>query len=288
MKIGYHISKTNLEKSIKDANEAQANAIQLFISSPKVWAVCNLKQNEIKELLEYKKTNYLVIHGKYLYNFCRTNENQTKSLIRELEEADKLMSDVVIHQGKNLSELKLTNEEACKVYVDNIKKILKETDNLVNKPKIILENSARQGSEIGYSLEELSYIWNLFDNNNKQRLGICIDLCHIFVAGELDIRKKEDVKLFFKEFEKLIGLKHLLVFHLNDSSIKYNGHNDHHQDMKAGYITNTKLGGNIEGLQIIVKKATKLNIPMILETPADNVSYLDQIIFIKELTKTRQ
>jgi endonuclease IV len=72
MKIGYHISKTNLEKSIKDANESQANAIQLFISSPKVWAVGNLKQNEIKELLEYKKTNYLVIHGKYLYNFCRT------------------------------------------------------------------------------------------------------------------------------------------------------------------------------------------------------------------------
>jgi apurinic endonuclease APN1 len=281
MLVGYHISKTNLDQSIKTAIEDKATAIQLFISSPKIWQVSNLKKEEIEIIKTYQKlNNYVVIHGKYLYNFCRTNEAQSNALIRELEEANKISCNVIIHQGKNVKDLSLTNEEAVIAYVNNIKKILDSTIKLENKPKIILENSAHQGNEIGYSIIELANIWNMFDNNYKKRLGICIDLCHIFVAGECDIRSIDSIKKFFKDFKKLIGLENLTVIHFNDSSIKYNGHNDHHQDLTVGYISNSKLGGSLEGFKFFIKKAKKLNIPLILETPATSITYKDQIDFI--------
>ena len=283
MFIGYHINKTNLEKSLKEALLNNANAIQLFLSSPKVWAVNNLKLNEIKLLKDFNKDKYIVIHGKYLYNFCRTQENQTNALIKELEEANKINSNVIIHQGKNVKELNLSNIEACQVFYENIKSILDKTKDLSNKPKIILENSAHQGTEIGYTLEELAYIWNLFNNEEKKRLGICIDLCHIFVAGELDMRKEEDVKLFFKNFNKLIGIENLTVIHFNDSNVKFNSHNDNHQDLLCGYIGDSSLGGSDNGFKVVVKKAKKYSIPLILETPADKMEYKDQINRIKEM-----
>jgi apurinic endonuclease APN1 len=290
MKVGYHINKTNLKDSIIEAENNGATAIQLFLSSPKIWATNKLKKEEIQLIKDYQNKNfgnYVVVHGKYLYNFCRPPDEdihkQIKSLVNELTEADKISSDVVIHQGKNIKELKQTNEIACKNYIDNVTEVIKQTAHLANSPKIILENSARQGTEIGYTLEELAFIFNSFDTDTKTRLGICIDLCHIFVAGSLDMRNKTEVKTFFKQFNEKIGLEHLTVIHFNDSNCKFNGHNDNHQDIFKGYIGAENLGGSTEGFKMVVKYANKYDIPLILETPGEKESYSTQIEYIKSL-----
>ena len=294
MKVGYHINKTNLKESLNEAENNGATAIQLFLSSPKIWATNKLKKEDIDLLNKFTENgNYMVVHGKYLYNFCRpigvtdsteiNNDKQIKSLINELTEANKINCNVVIHQGKNIKELKQTNEIACKNYIDNITKVIMKTEHLSNKPKLILENSARQGTEIGYTLEELAFIFNSFEDNIKQRLGICIDLCHIFVAGSLDMRNKNEVKLFFKQFKQKIGLEHLTVIHFNDSNCKFNGHNDNHQDIFKGYIGAEDLGGSTEGFKMVVKYAHKYEIPLILETPGEKEDYSTQIKYIKSL-----
>ncbi len=155
--------------------------------------------------------------------------------------------------------------EAVNNYVKNITEILEKTDHLGNG--ILLENSAKQGTELGYSLEELSYIYNQLDDSVRNRVGFCLDLCHIFVAGELDIRKVDAVDLFFDQFNQLIGLDKLKCIHYNDSSIPFGGCNDHHGDICCGYISNPLLGGNIDGFRRIASIAEDNNIAIIFETP---------------------
>jgi deoxyribonuclease-4 len=278
MLIGHHISKKELLKCIKN-NETRYSAYQFFASSPKTWA--NATDNPVV-ISKWHQTNntYLVIHGKYLYNFCRKSEEQITTLTKELIYAAHIADDVnvIIHQGKNLKELDMTREEALLVFCDNIKSVLHKTHELSNK--IILENSAHQGTEIGHSLEELAKIFNIIDSS---RIGICIDLCHIFVAGELDMRDGRAVKLFFKKFDELIGLKHLLVIHYNDSRAKFDSHNDCHGDIGDGYIGKTELGGCTQGFATVIKIAKKHGIPMILETPECSSSFKQQIDFIRRL-----
>ena len=279
MLIGHHIGKKELLDGIT-TNSLKFNSYQFFASSPKTWAMTTTTTNNKKEDTEMIRQwiidtgTFIIIHGKYLYNFCRTTANQTETLIKELQFASQISDkvDVIIHQGKNLKELGLTRPEAINVFCKNITNILYQTRTINNK--IILENSAHQGTEIGYSLDELAEIYNTI---NSPRIGICIDLCHVFVSGELDMRDAASIKLFFKRFDKLIGLNNLTVIHYNDSNAKFDSHNDRHGDISTGYIGSIKLGGNNDGFAVVAKIAKKYRVPMILETPASIMSYTDQI-----------
>src|SRR5205085_2142263 len=119
----------------------------------------------------------------------------------------------------------------------------------------VLENSSRQGNELGYSLAELAYIYHQFSEEHQARLGICLDLCHVFVAGELDLRWAADVRKFFEDFEDSLGLEKLCCIHFNDSRVPFGGRNDHHGDLGCGYISNPLLGGSTEGLEVAAEVA---------------------------------
>ena len=284
MKIGYHIGKTDLINNIKQASIDGANACQLFISSPKIWKTNKLSKSDVDFINEYKITNsmYFVVHGKYLYNFCRDVKEQRDALLSELIEANRIGADVVIHQGKNVKELGMTTSEAQNDFVKNISNIIDTMVKLELKNRIILENSAHQGTELGYTLEDLSMIYNSFSVEHKKYLGICIDLCHIFVAGTIDMRKKEDVILLFKKYKSLFGIETLSVIHFNDSNKPFDSHNDNHYDIYSGYIGNTAHGGSNEGFKQVIKYAKKYSIPLILETPAISSDYKTQILLINQ------
>lgn len=212
---------------------------------------------------------YLVLHGKYTYNFCRHDvENQIQVLTKEIELASKVsdVCDVVIHQGKNVSTEKLSRLEAIGNYVRNITEVLERTYEQ-DHVHLLLENSAGQGTELGFTLDELAFIYHQFDDTVRQRIGFCLDTCHAFVAGELDARRKENVVSFLTQFEVQIGLEHLKLIHFNDSSIVFGGHRDLHGDLLGGYITNTVLGGSQEGMMYLAQVAKERKIPLILETP---------------------
>ncbi len=282
---GCHMSKdkSNVSNSIIRLAQMKGNAMQFFLSSPLNWSVSETtNKTDIETFLSFKKEYkiYTVVHGKYLYNFCRPekgNEYQQKTLAKEIIEANKFDSDVIIHQGKNVASLKQSNDQAIKNFVQGVSHVLDKTSECTTS--LILENSCHQGTEIGYTLKELSEIWHSFDSKYHSRLGICIDLCHIFVSGELDIRDITLVNKFFDNFDKLIGISNLKVIHFNDSKVKFNSHNDHHDNILNGYIGNPEKDGSCEGFIRIVQLAKKHSIPLILETPS--IGHRNEIKLLK-------
>lgn len=278
--FGGHISKNahgSIVNTIKVAYTMGANALQFNYSPPTSSMPGKpFTSSEIAEVNRLRKELgvYLVVHGKYLYNFCRDAAWQQKSLEDELKALNSINCDIVLHQGKNVEELKYDRATAIKSYVRNISSVLENTTSCTNG--VLLENSCQQGTECGYTVDELAEIYNLFDPKYRPRVGFCIDLCHIFVAGSLDLRTADAVDIFFADFDIKIGLDKLKLIHFNDSNVCFDGHNDNHQDILVGYIGNPLLGGSSDGFKQVVKIASGRGIHMVLETPGP-VTFADSV-----------
>lgn len=298
MKIGCHLSiSKGIDKAILSVPTVGGNALQIFLSPPHGTSggipLNDEDAEDIRDLLKGSKI-YLVVHGKYDLNFCDpTNKWYKKSLIQDLRKASQINQDIgiVIHQGKNVTKLNLEHGEAVSNYTRHIMEVIDETKDLKNP--IYLENSAHQGTELGYDIEGLAEIWNNFPKKYHHRLGFCLDTCHAFVAGALQMSNSQEVDTFFEKFDKMIGLEFLKVIHYNDSKTPFNGKNDHHHDIGVGYITNptyqstvkkyqlsTREGknfGTIEGLKRVLAWAKLLDIPCILETPGEEIPCHQQL-----------
>jgi len=268
--VGANLSKAKgLVININEMIEMGGNSLQVFLSPPMNSSKgINLKESEIKTAQKLKGQFFIIIHGKYTLNFCRprsATEWQFDCLKHDLGQANLIGADVIIHQGSNLKELGQTEDEAYQTFANNLMAILEETPELSNR--IILENSCHEGTELGYTIEQLGRIFKLIEAKYRQRIGFCIDLCHIYVAGTCDLRQASEVDKMFDTFHQEIGLDYLKVIHFNDSRIPFDGRNDAHADLMVGHIGNPHLGGNSQGFQAVVKTAQKWHIPMILETP---------------------
>lgn len=279
IKIGHPIPKNvagqSFSQSLTRSIKAGYRAFQVNMTSThNSQKGKRLTGSESKEVLKLKNDYklYGVVHGKYTYNFCRKEcQYQIDLLVHELDLSADIECDVILHQGKNVKEENLTRLQAIDNYVKHISQALKETSHLKNG--ILLENSAQQGTEIGYSLNELAYIYKQFDDELKPRVGFCLDLCHIFVAGELDVRSASKVLDYFNQFDHMIGLNKLKVIHFNDSSVPFGAKHDRHGDIQCGYISNPLLGGHHEGFMMVAILAKQHNIGIIFETPCNFRQY---------------
>lgn len=272
--IGHSLTHSTVSDALRLIHKLGGNSIQIALGELESKIVRSIDEEDASMALKIRDKHgfYVVVHGKFLYNFCRplsTAGWQRTMLIKELSEANKVSADVIIHQGKNVAEIKLSLEEALQNYVDNIVIVLESSS---TKNKIILENSARQGTELGYSLDELYIIYSMIPEKHRDRIAFCLDLCHCFVAGELDVRSKAATEAWFKKFERLFGLGKLAVLHFNDSAIQFNGANDNHDAICNGYIGNKIYGGSTEGFQYVVQYCLKNSIPVILETPSKDMT----------------
>lgn len=266
-KIGVHIEKEGLfDDTIPRLIASGCYAAQVYLSNRISFNPGkSLKQGEIDRVLKFRKDNgfYLVCHGKLILNMCRDDPRNLPALICDLQEANKLGADVVIHQGKNVD--KRPHEEALSRYVMNIQEAIDQTPELTNR--ILLENSCQQGEEMGYTLDDLAMIWRMIDPSYRHRIGFCLDLCHAHVGGMINMRDPDEVERVLNDFERRIGLRNLKVIHFNDSEIKFDGHNDSHADICMGFIGNPELGGNSLGFRKVVQYANKYQIPLIMEVP---------------------
>jgi len=243
---------------------------QVHLSSSTTLATCQCLQKPSPSP-EINSSN-TVAHGKYIYNLCReNNEYQISSVIDELTTANTYGIDLVIHQGKNIESEGLTRLGALQNYISSINSILSKTSNLTNT--LLLENSARQGTELGYNMSELGYIMDQIDDPYN-RVKVCIDTCHAFVAGVCDFRSISSTLNFIEELKTEIGINRIGLIHLNDSAVQFGGCNDHHGDFMGGFITNPLLMGNSDGMMIFAQFIRTNNIPWVFETP-ENVSSID-------------
>ncbi len=262
--FGSHID-SDIKEIINEIHKIKSyggNLIQCFV---------NIKYNnkdytEIKNELN-KNNMKIVVHASYTINIAQDWTEHSwwlKQFIREIEISEYLGAfGIVLHLGKQLklsTEVALNNMYTSMIYVYNQ---IKNTN-----IRILFETSTGQGSEMCYDLENFSYFFNKFNKINQDKFRICVDTCHIFQAG-YDITNKKNIKLYFENFERLIGLRYIGLIHLNDSKNIIGSKLDRHENLGEGYIGK-------DGLLYISNFFLKINTPIILETP-DNNKYENEI-----------
>lgn len=267
----------SVDTTLDFLKQNKINCFQVFLTSPSQRScICNIE-------LKNSKTIKAFVHGKYIYNFCRQSIGawkwQLDALITELNLSNQMNAPLIIHQGKNLSLLNMTNEQALLTYVENITKALRNSQGI-----ILLENSAKQGTEMGYSLTELKKIIELVPKDVEHRVGICWDTCHAFAAGQFSMNTESNVKKMWSEIKKTIGINKLKLIHLNDSKNPFGSCKDRHENLTEGYIWNE----SDDGLKKLLKLARKRNIPIVTETPCPLLVGLQEIRDLKNKIKKRK
>jgi len=270
--VGAHASiGMGLRNALKSIDVIGGNAVQVFLKNPRGRVGKPLDLDEAQNAKEYlqEKDMFLVGHCSYLLNFAKPyDENPwaAESLIDDMNRIEKLGGiGVVLHIGKYLDYSK---EVAFENIRFNINKVLDET------PKntfVIWENTAGQGTEIGFTIEELAELYNKLDRN--ERIKFCLDTCHAHASG-YDLSTKKGVDDWYNKFDELIGWDKVVCIHFNDCKREVGSRVDRHEDLGFGTI------GEV-GLREVVSLARRTNKPLILETPTRDISYVEQIEMVK-------
>jgi deoxyribonuclease-4 len=279
MKIGAHVSCSGgLINAINKGKEIGAEVLQIFVSAPQSYRVNTYSAEEIeffKNAFHVNNFKALFFHGIYLINLASENEllykNSISSLIHYLQMGEKLGAlGTIFHTGSYGSE---KNPQKERKVIEAIKTILNST------PKnqfLIIENNAGGGGRIGVSLEEL---YKMYKEVSDERLKFCIDTQHLFGSG-VDVSNYEIFNQWLNNFNKLIGLRHVVCLHCNDSKVELSSNKDRHENIGDGRI-------GMKGFENILKQPLLQDVPFILEVPGENKKGPDKknIDIVKNLAK---
>jgi deoxyribonuclease-4 len=277
--LGYHISlPKHLSSIIDEVKTNKLNVFQIYLSSPKRYESKRRTNDELQLFQKQLKSCDVkcFIHGNLMINFCNPSDSKIyklskKSLIHDLIESTIIGAEgVVIHMGKNVKTLKLSVNEAIQNYMKGIEECLNQTQDSI----IILETGAGQGTEICTEIKQLGQLYRSFQVKHRKRLRFCIDTCHIFASGN-NLSDIKFVEEFDKTIEKELGWDNVTLIHLNDSKKPCNSHIDRHSDLTKGCI-------HSNGLSTFVKLCCNRHIPIVLETPQDTLSYMEQLNIVKK------
>jgi deoxyribonuclease-4 len=263
--VGAHISISGgIENAPERGKKLGLDAIQIFTKNQRQWIS---KKLEI-EVIESFKNNVrkygilTVAHASYLINLAAHEESlwlkSKASFLEEVNRCDQLnIPYLIFHPGSH-------NGFGEEYAIDKIAEAINETLNRSEHTVLLLETTAGQGTNIGYTFDQLKNI--ILKVNNTERVGVCIDTCHIYAAG-YDISKNYEKVI--EEFEATIGLNKLKVIHLNDSEKGLGSKIDRHAHIGKGMI-------GPKGFIKILNDERLEYIPFILETPqGENEYYLD-------------
>jgi deoxyribonuclease IV len=286
--VGAHVAKEDTYlRTVKKIIPLGGNAIQIFVSSPKSFKIHTISESDAaatREFLKWKKFPMLS-HAKYTINLSKKGGASHHFYQQELNLTYQLGGfGSVVHMGKCVG---LLPKEAIENMYHNLRKTIEKVfpnDAPTEKKKyfkIILETSAGCGSELFSNIKDLGKFYKGFTKAEQKYIKFCIDTCHIFAAG-YDIRTKHGAIDFLEEFNNQIGLKNVVVFHLNDSKEPLGSHKDRHESIGAGYIGSSALGGSLGGFKEIIRYAKTARIPLILERGQQTTK--EEIQFVKKLS----
>ena len=276
-RIGAHVSAAGgVENAPLNALEIGADAFALFVKNQRQWSAKALEAESINKFdenlkLANIKKEHVLPHNSYLINLGHPDaEKRKKSInafIDEISRANLLgLKMINFHPGSHLREI---SENECLENISNsINFIIANTSNV----KLVIENTAGQGSNLGYKLEHLAYL--IDKTQNKQRIGVCIDTCHFF-AGGYDICSKESYKKTMSEFDRLVGYKYLSGMHLNDSKNSLGVKKDRHESIGKGTL-------GLEAFENIMRDENIDEIPLILETINPEI-WADEIKLLRQM-----
>lgn len=261
--VGAHMPTAGgLHKSLVAGKEIGCTAVQLFTCSPRQWSHPLLKSEDVTQFLNAQQATgitFTVAHDSYLINLAAPSEEiLLKSQVAfraELDRADQLeIQWLVTHMGAHLDK---GEDEALERLADSLRRILDATDSAGLKVGIALETTAGQGTGLGWRFDQLARI--LADVGEHPRLGVCLDTCHVFVAG-YDLRDEASYENTWSEFSRLVGYDKLKVIHANDAKKPLGSRVDRHEHIGQGEI----------GIEAFARLATDVrlqHVPIIVETP---------------------
>lgn len=273
LNIGCHLSISNGFEAIgKQALEIGANTFQFFTRNPRGGQAKPLDLEDVKAFEEYRKENGIVsvlAHAPYTMNACAKDEglrefarNTMADDIYRLDHIEGALYN--FHPGSHVSQ-------GVDVGIQYIADMLNAVLFPEQKTTILLETMAGKGSEVGRSFEELRAIIDKVEL--KEKLGVCLDTCHVFDGG-YDI--VNDLDGVLEEFDRIIGLDRLKAIHLNDSLNYLGCHKDRHEKIGEG-------GLGLPAIERIINHPKLKNLPFFLETPNDIDGYQREIELLKTL-----
>lgn len=262
--IGPHVSASGgVFNAPLNAHEIGASAFALFTKNQRQWFASALSEAEAEKFrqtcseLGYS-ADYILPHDSYLINLGSPEEESLQksrsSFIEEMERCSLLgLKMLNFHPGSHLK--KISVEECLDRIAESINIALDKTNGVT----AVIENTAGQGSNLGFAFWQLKYIIDKVQD--KSRVGICIDTCHTFTAG-YDL--KDNYESVWKEFEEVVGMEYLRAIHLNDSKKELATRVDRHDSIGKGFL-------GMEFFKNIMKDPRFDNIPLILETPDETL-----------------
>lgn len=275
--IGCHLSTAKGYLAMgQEAERLGANVFQFFTRNPRGGSVKALDMADIEAFIAFaaeKKFGTLLAHGPYTLNPCAAREdlrefarNTMKEDLARLE----LLPDVMFnfHPG---SHVKQGEEVGIALIADTLNHILSDG----GKTPVLLETMAGKGSEIGRNFEQLRAIMD--KTEQQERLGICLDTCHVFDGG-YDILG--DLEGVLQEFDRIIGLERLKAIHLNDSKNPMGSHKDRHEKIGEGTL-------GLTGIEGIINHPKLRHLPFYLETPNEAEGYAREIALLRRMRKEK-
>ena len=278
--VGAHVSASGgVYNAPINAMAIGAKAFALFTKNQRQWAAKELESKDIdrwfKELEKSGiQTKHILPHDSYLINLghpeIEAREKSLDSFIHEIKRCEILKLDRLnFHPGSHLRKI---SEEEC---LNNIAESMNRAIDVTKDVKLVIENTAGQGSNLGYKFEHLAYIIDKIED--KSRVGVCIDTCHMFTAG-YDIRTREAYDKTWNLFDEIVGRKYLMGMHINDSKPDLGSRVDRHDSLGCG-----KIGWDAFGF--IMNDERMDDIPLVLET-IDEEIWAQEIKALYDLIKS--
>jgi deoxyribonuclease-4 len=279
MRFGFHISISGgFSKVVERAETRGCETIQFFSRNPRGWTYGPLDDNDVTAFRRSVQSSGLFplfLHLPYLPNVASKGSKfysrSIDSIAIDLQRAELLgASYLIIHVGHRMES---SEDEAMGAVARAINQVFGRVRNSI---VLLLENTAGQGTEIGYEFGQLKKIIEGVDK--PERVGICLDVAHAFEAG-YDLSKKDGIERTLDSFDQVIGLKRLHLLHLNDSKTPLGSRKDRHWHIGEGHI-------GLEGFRSLVNHPLLNHLPGIMETPRkDTVEDLKNMRVIRSLVE---
>jgi deoxyribonuclease-4 len=260
-RLGAHMSIAGgLPRAVDRAAAARCESLQIFTKSAGQWRARPLPPEEIalfKRRVAETGIRPVVAHNSYLINLAAAmpalREQSIASLGEEIDRAEALgLYGLVMHPGSHTTG---TEQDGLRLIVQGLVRLLAERPG--GKTMILLEHTAGQGTNLGHRFEHLAEI--IDGVNATSRMGVCLDTCHLLTAG-YDICSEDGYHATFREFDRIVGLKRLKAFHLNDSKKPCASRVDRHEHIGKGCL-------GLQPFRWLLNDPRFRELPMMLETP---------------------
>ena len=277
--VGAHVSASGgVENAPENANNIGAKAFAFFTKNQRQWFASPYKEENI---IKFKSRcekygyspNHILPHSSYLINLGNpTDEGVEKSRLAffdEMKRCEQLgINRLNFHPGSHLNEMSV--DECLSRISESINMTLDKTSGVC----AVLENTAGQGTNLGYTFEQLAQIIDKVDD--KSRVGVCLDTAHALAAG-YEIRTRETYDETFQKFDDIVGFSYLKGLHINDSKKELASRVDRHDNLGKGLM-------NMDLFSFIMNDSRMDNLPLILETP-DTTLWAEEIQLLYSLQK---